>query len=189
MAYFTDVEEATNVFTAGNVDISLTYGGTEVNADVNDTTVSISTKIFPGKTYEIPAVITNAGTEDAYVGAIITLTGTGLSNVVAAGGEAEIPVAISNLITDLDANAKVVANGDTITVYVVNATALTGTNKFTAFSGIKIPKTWDHAQVNTFKAATITVKAYATQKEGFSDAQTALKTAFANNGWENYPTN
>ena len=178
MAYFTDVDEKSTVFTAGNVDITLAF------------TDMSTTKLFPGQTYASPAVITNEGSESAYVGAIITMTGTGLSNVVAAEGNTEIPVAITNLIKNLGAGAKVVANGDTITVYVVNADPMAAPvdgNKatYTVFDTITIPASWNHEQVNYFTNAEITVKAYATQTVGFNDAKTALKAAFATD-WASY---
>ena len=72
LAYFTDVDEKTSVFTSGNVNIALAYDETE-------------TKVYPGQTYtEKAATITNTGSEDAFVGAII---------------EVELPTGVDNPLT------------------------------------------------------------------------------------------
>ena len=66
LAYFTDTDAKTNVFTAGNVDIELTYDETD-------------TRLYPGQTYEKVATIENVGTENAYVGLIIEVVTNGSS--------------------------------------------------------------------------------------------------------------
>lgn len=55
MAYFTDTDEAENVFTAGNVDITL-----------NENFVQNS-ELFPGVDVKKEVFVANTGTEDAYV--------------------------------------------------------------------------------------------------------------------------
>ena len=60
IAYFTDVEEATNVFTTGDVNITLTYKENVVENDDDDDTnnaFELSSLVYPGQTYEMDAII------------------------------------------------------------------------------------------------------------------------------------
>ena len=201
MAYFTDTEDYTNVFTAGNVDITLTANAEDFTTA--DGVVDLDQYVYPGLTIENNVVITNVGSEDAYVGAIITISGEGLGTILGtADGTNKIPVAISNFLTTLvtdgdDYKVNVVATekdaNDVVTEYTVyiaklallngertatdNASAVTSATLFTAVS---FPTTWDNAQMASVDGLKVTVKAYATQTvgQGFTDAVSALTTAF-----------
>ncbi|MBR4873326.1 MAG: SipW-dependent-type signal peptide-containing protein [Clostridia bacterium] len=190
MAYFTDVTEATTTtFTTGSVDIELSF-----------TNLS-TTKLFPGQEYACPAVITLAGdSEDAYVGAVITILGTSLDSVLVPESDEAIPAAIKAIFVGLEADGFTVKYNTIVggyEIYVVQNAPLanSGANTTTIFSKVAIPAAWDHAQMNAFKTATVSVTAYATQTVGFKtgengaegDAVRALTTAFKNNGWGNYP--
>ena len=186
LAYFTDVDDATTTFTAGNVDIDLTFNTLE------------ETKLFPSVTYNNPATVANIGSEEAYIGAIITVTGADLSNVLAIDAEGSIPAALKTIFKDLENEDHIVKyatidNG--FVVYVIKKTALAGktpdaTVSADIFSAISIPAAWDHAQMNAFKTATVKVVAYATQTVGFTEgAENAILTAFATRGdWAGYPS-
>ncbi len=81
IAYFTDQEEAVNVFTVGNVDITLDEAAVTTDADGNyiaDTSKSrVQTNtyedIFPGQSICKDPTITNVGTYAAYVRADIVI--------------------------------------------------------------------------------------------------------------------
>lgn len=180
LAYFTDVKDATTTFTAGNVYIDLTVTNPGEN-------------LFPGQTYTNTATIKNTGTENAYVGAIITITGTDIGTVLSTSSDADkIPVAIQELFVGLGADGytvKYVAETNSYKVYVVKTDAIAANAEANLFTQINIPAQWNNAEMKTFVDANISVVAYAVQEEGFADAVTALKTAFANSGWENYPAN
>lgn len=174
LAYFTDTDDATTVFTAGNVNIELSF------ADLSNT------KLFPGQEYDCPAVITLAGdSEDAYVGAVITILGTNLDTVLVPESDTAIPAAIKAIFAGLEADGFIVKYNTIVggyEIYVVQNAPLanSGTNTTTIFSKVAIPAKWDHAQMNTFKTATVSVTAYATQTVGFNSAVEALNAAF---GW------
>ena len=197
MAYFTDVENATNVFTAGNVDITLTYNGKTADTDTSAEAIAIETKAYPGQKYTVNAAISNVGSENAYVGAIITLTNENakLSEVITLGveDEGDIPSELKDLFTTLEKDGysvqyKTITDG-TVTkgyeIYVIKTAALAAKNGATVdsaviFESFKIPATWDNAQMKLFADSKITVKAYATQTvgEGFENAASALYKAF-----------
>ena len=195
MAYFTDVEEATNVFTAGNVDITLTYAASTVDSDDVDNGNDIlnleDNNVYPGQEFVRNATITNTGSEAAYVGAIITLTNANgeLSNVITPAGDNDnIPVAIKTFFTNLVKDGYTVkyteiTNG--YAVYVLKTEALAGkvnnaTESAVIFDNIVIPTSWDNTEMAAFSGLNVNVKAYATQTVGFAtnDAATALTTAF-----------
>ena len=190
LAYFTDVEEATNVFTAGDVDIKLTYSGSDVDGDDensnNDVLRVEDSAVYPGQTFVRNATITNTGSEDAYVGAVITLTNTNgkLAQVITPEGESDnIPVAITTLCTGFVTAGYYVTyasieNG--YAVYVVKTDKLaSGSDPIVLFKNIVIPTAWDNAQMAAFNGTEIKVTAYATQVKGMNNgALDALKTAF-----------
>ena len=185
LAYFTDVKTQSTVFTAGNVGIELNYTGLQTDE-----------KSFPGVSHNISASITNTGTEDAYVGAIIELTQSNLGNILAVeAGTDNIPSAISEFLVNLEGTGKIVkyaATASGYTVYVVfetpvEATTTSTKNSVNIFDKVAIPAEWGNDQMAAFMGLKVTVTAYATQTVGFgnnSDAAGALTTAFSN--WEGY---
>lgn len=189
MAYFTDVEEATNVFTAGNVDIKLTYSGSDVDGDddssANDVLKVEDKDVYPGQTFARNATITNIGSEDAYVGAVITLTNANgnLDEVITPQGDADnIPVAITTLFTKFVTDGYYVTYAEVTNgyaVYVVKTAEMSKDQTEVLFENIVIPTAWDNAQMADFNGTEIKVTAYATQVKGMNDgALAALQTAF-----------
>lgn len=193
LAYFTDEKQYTNTFTAGNVEIKLTVNGTEVNESTFNTN---NTEIYPGLTLKRDVTITNTGSEDAYVGAIITLTDTdgNLGSVIAeTGGTDNIPVAITTFLTGIDASVydmEVVSltNGSVTIgyeVYLVKKAAVSKDGTAVVFKDIVIPTEWNNTEVAAFKDMTLDVKAYAVQTKGMDkngvagdNALEALAAAF-----------
>lgn len=189
IAYFTDTEEYTNVFTAGKVDITLTYAETLVNdEDANvPGAVTLSTHVYPGQSYQIDATITNtndANTEAAYVGAIITLKDAQLASIVSVNGDTDnYPVAIRELLVGLAKDGytvKYTLTADTLTLYIVRTEALAKNTNCEILDRIAIPKEWDNAEMAAFADLELNVIAYATQTVGFANATEAITTAFAN---------
>lgn len=177
MAYFTDTDSATKVFTAGNVEIEL------LAPEENETT-----QIFPGQSYATPVVIKNTGTETAFVGATIELTCTSGNEEVVNNFKALLTNIESIIGVTNDNNAytvKAVATDSGFCVYiVVNAELAVSTSEETGKASIpvafNIPAAWNHDEVNQFNSATVSVTAYATQTVGFNSAVEALNAAF---GW------
>ena len=175
-AYFTDTDTKSTVFTAGNVDITLTYNEPAENA-----------KFFPGQSYtNINASITNVGSEDAYVGAIIELSKTDLNTILTAAGDTDnIPAAIAKVFKGIDANTvKYVETANTCKIFVVVETAKAKDETANIFTSVEIPAAWDNAQMKVFNGMNVTVTAYATQTVGFNNATLALTTAFTD--WAGY---
>ena len=167
LAYFTDIDHKTNVFTAGNVDITLTQ---------NETT----TRLYPGQSYTQTATIANVGTEDAFVGAIITIPVPNDADPAVLTDEAV--VGILNIPDGL--KTAWVKDNTGYTVYVLADTALAKpTDGVTAtvdvLTGIVIPTAWGNNEMALFNNVSIKVTAYAVQTVGFNnDAEAALKAAF-----------
>jgi len=157
LAYFTDTDAKTNVFTAGNVDIELTYDES-------------ATRLYPGQTYEKVATIENVGSENAYVGLII--------EVVTNGFDLDT---IQNVFTVDGADTTTYApTAEGYAIYAVVNAALTTTtpgNKATLTTKMVIPAAWN-TEMAAFNTLTVNVTAYATQTVGFNSAQEALATSF-----------
>ena len=174
LAYFTDTDAKSNVFTAGNVDITLTY----------NTYTAEDARLYPGETYGNPAYITNGDSEEAYVGAIIDVT-------VPEGTDFDV---ISEILVDLDANTvKAVETETGFTVYVVVENALAKNAEAYIFTEMTIPALWGNDEMAVLSNLNVVVTAYATQTVGFGSAVEALTTAFGaenpngTSAWANYP--
>ena len=196
LAYFTDVEKASNVFTAGNVDIQLTYGNKTADADAENIldAIIIETRAYPGQTYKCDAAIKNVGNEAAYVGAIITVTNTnGMSSTVLT---AETVMNLFKNLQKTDYTVKYAVGTNELKIYVVKDAALAAKNGDTVdsaiiFDDIAIPVAWDNAEMKAFNTTEVVVQAYATQQVGFTSAEEALKAAFGSNNsgaWAGYAT-
>ena len=173
MAYFTDTDEKTNTFTAGKVDITLTYA--------ND--LDAIQKVYPSQNFDIDATITVAAdSESAYVGAIITLEKAGgISTIITDDGAGDT-AAISEFLVGLTTSGytvKYVPTTDGYKVYVLNTAVVAANGTAKIFTDLKIPNAWDKDEVAIFKDMSLTVKAYAVQSAGFeaADAATAMKAA------------
>ena len=170
LAYFTDTDSKTNFFTSGNVDITLDYAESE-------------TRVYPGQTYTKDAVITNVGTEDAFVGIIIDVTVD--KNTFSASEIAAIFTVPGN---------DTVKCVETDTGYAIFAVAGAPVAKAGSASGttttvsiqMAIPAEWTSTQTTAFTSnrPVVTVTAYGVQTVGFSNATEALTTAF--DAWAGY---
>jgi predicted ribosomally synthesized peptide with SipW-like signal peptide len=191
LAYFTDTEKYTNVFTAGNVEIKLTEsvvaedGLGNLVATAKTTTIDDVDarkdygEIFPSQTIAKNPTIVNIGSENAYVGAIISIESTEFNTIVA-------DYAIDEFITGLSSYATVTYTKTTngYTLYMIFNDAIATGGSYTLFTGIKVFDNWDNTEMANLKKLKIVVNAYATQVSGFADAKTAITTAFAAKGWD-----
>lgn len=191
IAYFTDVEKATNVFTTGDVNITLS----EINPQDGQLTVVTDpdtkyeyTNIYPGQKVAKQPTITNVSEsgDSVYAGAIITLTNATTllkdANAVKAfleGGAINTDGFATTSIA-FDASTK------TITVYVIINSSIPEDASVDIFTNVAVPAAWGNDDMDTFATMQISVNAYATQTYGFADAETAITTAFANRGWAGY---
>lgn len=189
IAYFTDVESATNVFTIGNVDIALTYANSAVDGDdavnTNDILDVTDENVYPSNVLTKNVKITNVSKNDAaYVGATITLTNVDGRLGLTAGNVIE---KFFNDTFMANATVNVVDDGaGTITIYVIvtDDVEVGDSNAVTIFEQITIPAEWDNAQMALFANVKVSVNAYATQTAGFNNAIEAIHTAFDNTVWD-----
>ena len=192
IAYFTDEEAYTNVFTAGNVDITLSAKNAEgtmetIDDDNANSVLNITNaNVYPGQVISKDVTIKNVGSENAYVGAVITLT-RGDSNaavdasiVTKAGEGDDIPVAVTELITGLTGKTgfDVRISDDGLTIYVIKTAAIAKNETAIILNDVVIPAAWDNAEMALFNGVKLNVVAYATQEAGFANATAALQAAF-----------
>ena len=82
-AYLTDTKAVKNTFTTGNVYITLTETGAENGLN--------SYHLIPGKSYtKDPTITLNAGSENAYVAAKVTISGAALYDLIPMDGSADL---------------------------------------------------------------------------------------------------
>lgn len=91
LAYLTDTEQATNVFTTGSVEIKLDEVVVEEDLETGDLVGNENKPVRTekGQTYDLhpnmyvekdPTIWIHAGSEPSYVGAIVTVTGKGVND-------------------------------------------------------------------------------------------------------------
>ena len=187
MAYFTDTDTKTNVFTSGNVEIKL-------NSDVFLADVG---KVYPGQNIAKGASVDNIGSEKAYVGVVITFNSEVNTTDITAlfkDGEGSTLGGDGFTVSYLQNRDKLQA------IYVVYNSILTPEAAPVQFFGtMNVPADWDNnAETNTkmsmfnvsqAEGLEMTVKAYAVQSFGLEEggAVAALKTAFPT-VWAAMPT-
>lgn len=171
IAYFTDTDTYTNVFTSGNVDIVL--NGSNGNEG-----------IYPGKTVTRNTTIDNVGTIDAYIGAVITLSSANIGAHLTADDEDTSKTYVGDFLTGLASGyvIKEEKSGETVTafkVYIVYTEKLAkATNGLEVFTGMQIPTAWNNTEMASISNLNLTVDAYAVQTDGFASALAALQAAF-----------
>lgn len=191
LAYFSDTETATNTFTSGEgIKITLTYNDGTENKVLDGTALEVNTRnVFPAQTFTRNATITNKANE-AYVGAIITITNTNknadneklLPQIVTVDG-ANNTVAVASLFTNLASTGYTVKAAETTDgyiVYVLKTDALGKDASATIFEEIVIPAAWGNSEMEKFSGTKIEVTAYAVQTVGLNNATDALTKAFEN---------
>lgn len=163
VAYLTSQDSVTNTFTVGNVAITLD------ETDVDDSTQNAardqanSYKLLPGHEYtKDPIVHVDGNSEDSYLFVKV-------DNQISAIEDSAITVA-----SQMAAKGwKAVGGQAGLYVYVGTATgataplAVTAGSNVTVFEKIKVEGTVDNATLANYANKTITVTAYAVQKDGF----------------------
>ena len=168
MAYFTDKEEATNTFTVGNVDITLT------EADwVQPETV------VPGQTYDKTPVVNNVGANDAWVRVDVTISDAAEFQAAAqAHGITDLATIFKNHDESKWVRAAIVPGNDNTLTYqyyynaVVPAEGTTGA----IFTDVEIPAAFNNADMESLgDDFTIEVVAHAIQiSEDYGSAADAF---------------
>lgn len=209
MAYFTDTDAQTNTFTAGKVGISLdeaivakdAAGNLVATGSRTDETQTLqSYHLFPAmKVTKDPTITVAADSEDAYIAAVVTITGDiydligipgtdliDINQIVSGGLVAKPSTHVQNwngldLVFETDDcviyQAADKAN-NTWNLYIFMKSAQVANAKVVLFDTLTIPAAWDNAEMAKVNGMNITVTAYATQTNGFADCFTAITTAF-----------
>lgn len=179
MAYLTDNKSVTNTFTVGKVEITLDEAPVDTNgkATTGDRVKANEYHLLPGHEYDKdPEIHVGAESEDCYLfvtinNAIAEIEATGDTTVAAQMG------ANGWKIVDRDAG---------LYVYVGKAEdasaplAVSANNNIPVFEKIVIAGSVNNTTLAEYEDATITVTAYAVQKDGF-ESKTAAEiwsTAF-----------
>ena len=178
---------------------STTFGDLIATADL--TQKDQSYHLYPAMTVtKDPTIRVEKGSEDAYVAAIATVTGDihsligveGYDNIditkLVSGGlvsQASTQVTGWNGLSMVYETADCViyqdasaAASNTWTMYIFMKAPMAAESTVTLFDTMTIPEKWDNAEMAKINGMNITVKAYATQTNGFVDCYTAMTTAF-----------
>lgn len=213
-----DTTVVQNTFTVGSVYIDIWETDTDKDTDTSDNWIidgedqgkdkKNAYKVYPGMEYvKDPTIYVQKGSEDCYVGAIITVTAKDFTklkelvgyeggylgfNGIVKGGVFEQAYTENPTGTWSNEHIKLIqVPGDTAnTFYVVwqdiqkmneNADTL-----LTLFTSIDIPDDWDNDDIAKMDGLDIQIKAFAVQAEGFKSengktaAENALVAAFEN---------
>lgn len=161
MAYLTDSKDVKNTFTVGNVAITLDETDVDNSTPNKERDQANSYKLLPGHTYtKDPIIHVDANSEDCY-----------------------LFVKVDNQITAIEADGnttvaaqmaakgwKAVEGKDGIYVYVGTTAApvaVKANDNVTVFEQLVIAGTVNGDTLKTYENKTITVTAYAVQKDGF----------------------
>lgn len=175
IAYFTDREKATNTFTVGNVDITLTEPSWEEP--------EITT---PGVAYDKDPTVTNVGVNDAWVRVNVTLSDwTAFSSAAAKHNITDLTTVFGGFSASkwtLTGTPKVDAAKDTVTYsYYYNTVLGAGENTGALFTTVTVPAVFTSEEMAALgDDFTIDVSSDAIQKEGFTTAAQAFAAFDAN---------
>ena len=189
LAYFTDTKSADNVFTMGNVKITLDE--TDVNNPKERTTKGNTYDVYPGQTVTKDPIVHNTGKNAAYIRATVNVSDW--MNLVAAyypDFKETYPndgykAALNLLVGELGKGWSVVGveAGDTFTIGQFDAkfilkydgTLAADADTTAMFQHVIVPAGLDNANASSFSS--VKVVAQAIQADGF-DSWEAAFTAF-----------
>lgn len=193
VAYLTSTAEVKNTFTVGKVAITLDEAkvdtdGKALTGNVAKRVDQNSYKLMPGHEYDKdPTVTVEAGSEECYVKMTVTVSNA-----------SQLDKMFKDHITDFEINDVVVGydkNEWTLKDNIENKTDNTRTYVFyykstvdasastsdivldDLFEQIKVPGVLTNEEIDKIANTTITVNAYAVQKDGFTSADAAFAAA------------
>lgn len=179
-AYLKDTKAVKNTFTTGNVYITLDEaqvtgdgkgnlvadGTTRITTTAEANSVAQSYHLFPGMTVtKDPTITLNAGSENAWIAAKVTVSDTEVAMLQYLSGGAL-----------KDGTADVVIDGNVAYIFV--KVAMTENQSVTLFELLSIPAEWDNKEMDAIENMKIDVTAYAVQANGFATCQAAMQAAY-----------
>lgn len=174
MAYLTDSKDVKNTFTVGNVTITLDETDVDGSTPNKERDQANSYKLLPGHTYtKDPIIHVDANSEDCYLFVKV-------DNQIAAIEADENTTVAAQMAAK---GWKAVEGKDGIYVYVgttATPVAVKANDNVTVFEQLVIAGTVNGDTLKAYENKTITVTAYAVQKDGFEGktADQIWSTAF-----------
>lgn len=189
LAYLTDSEAVTNVFTVGKVDISLDEAKVNEDGEVisGDRVQENKYHLIPGKTYhKDPTVHVKGDSEDCW---IFVKVENGLAAIEAAKGETEASKNIKYQILHKGIGWQELEGEED--VYYLKHSKQAGDKKYLVFDHFTLAgKDLTNEKLAEYAEAEIKVTAYAIQMAGFDTAEDAWKAGCEQNkDWEESSTN
>ena len=198
LAYFTDTETATNVFTVGGVDITLFESKVRpeddaegfpgyVDDDGADRTVTENTyeSLLPGSYICKDPTVTNVGETDAYIrvsikhnnqDAIFNAFESEAAFLASLQGMSETLPKVEHIDMAWKLNRNTYTLNADEKIYVFWLTDALSTDEYvTLFTGIQIPKDFDEADMQAFDRLNISIWSDAIQADGFANVQAAFE--------------
>jgi predicted ribosomally synthesized peptide with SipW-like signal peptide len=161
MAYLTDSEDVKNTFTVGNVTITMDETDVDDSTPNKERDQANSYKLMPGHTYtKDPIIHVDANSEDCYLFVKVD------NQIAAIEADGNTTVAAQMAAKGW----KAVEGKDGIYVYVGTTAApvaVKANDNVTVFEQLVIAGTVNGDTLKTYENKTITVTAYAVQKDGF----------------------
>ncbi len=182
LAYFTDTDRAKNIFTVGNVDITLDEAQVIATTDINGLTtwkannslprVTANTynNIYPGAILPKDPAIHNIGTNSAYVRMKVVINNAADWNIAPGADLSAIFAGHDETLWTRVGDITVDVNGVATAVYTYNSILEGGESTAPLFAAINVPTTIQNGQISDFE---INVTADAIQAEGFIDSASA----------------
>lgn len=191
LAYLTSTDSVQNTFTVGQVKITLDEAkvGTDGKALTGDSAERVkanSYKLMPGHVYDKdPTVTVKAGSEESYIKMVVTVSKAAeLDKIFADHQITDLTTVIGGYDSNewtLNSTSKDTTANTRTYVFYYKSTVSAGESDVVLddlFETITVPGGLTNAEIETIKDMTITVNAYAIQKDGFNTADAA---------WAAYP--
>lgn len=196
VAYFTDTDKSVNVFTVGDVDITLSETKVNQNGEVSEENERVKENqyhLIPGHEYTKEPIITiTAGSEEAHIRALITLTNyKELKEIF--GND----FTITDLISGLDENTwlfekETINNDNTVTYeyrYYKTESGFVEEEEVSKdltpiFNKVIIPGEITNQEIAKLESFEITIIAEAIQDSGFNGNADAAWSAFEEQNYQ-----
>ena len=182
VAYLTSTATVENTFTVGKVKITMDEAA--VNTDgtpMQGVARRDNNKyhLLPGHEYtKDPTIHIDDESENAYLGVKVVLSNMNATDTLLSGKYEEVLEGFDKTKWNIS-SVKDTENDTRIYTLIYNQQINGKTPDIVLFNAVKVPGTLTNEQLADLQDTTMTITAYAVQADGFSDAKTALHTAFS----------
>lgn len=183
VAYLTSQDSVVNTFTVGKVGITMDETDVDENGvaiEGADRVDNNEYKLMPGHTYtKDPTIHIEDTTEESYLALTVAISNADKTDALFGTGTG---VNITDILVGLDLNkweiSSSVTNNVRTYILIAKNTIKGGDADIVVFNQVKVPGTITNAQLDTLNNTTMTINAYAVQKDGFTSANAALNAAW-----------